>query len=505
MARQIKKVSERTAKEVSDFYNSSNIKKTYSTDYDKTLKRIRDVTKNTLKTISTYDKSKLVEFLKNIASNEKSLRNLSWFLFYRSHIYKRIINFNATMFELDARSIIPKYDLLNPPSADETLKSYNETIQLLSNMPLDAEFLKAYINCFIQDVFYGIGYLDETGFFILPLDPEYCRISGSYTANGGLAFAYDMSYFRGNKEYLLDYYGEPFVSMKKTYDSTGEKWVDVPAEYAVCLKQNIEEWQTIIPPFSGLLMEIINLEDLKDIQAVADEQNIYKMIYLKANTLSGAKHSDEWAINLDLLAEYFDKMISEALPEYTSAALIPTNDDLGVISFDTDQATDTSKVSKSTSTVLQTSGGAEILDGTNVSGTEAFIYSQIANTKFAISSLLPQTEMIVNRLISYKIDNPCKVKFLKVSSYTKNKMKEDFLAGGDRGLPLKLAYNTLNSFSELETLSLNNLEENILDITNKLRPYHTSYTEINNDANRDEEGVPVNDGEIHNDDGQTNS
>ncbi len=505
MARQIKKVSERTAKEVSDFYNSSNIKKTYSTDYDKTLKRIRDVTKNTLKTISTYDKSKLVEFLKNIASNEKNLRNLSWFLFYRSHIYKRIINFNATMFELDARSIIPKYDLLNPPSADETLKSYNETIQLLSNMPLDAEFLKAYINCFIQDVFYGIGYLDETGFFILPLDPEYCRISGSYTANGGLAFAYDMSYFRGNKEYLLDYYGEPFVSMKKTYDSTGEKWVDVPAEYAVCLKQNIEEWQTIIPPFSGLLMEIINLEDLKDIQAVADEQNIYKMIYLKANTLSGAKHSDEWAINLDLLAEYFDKMISEALPDYTSAALIPTNDDLGVISFDSDQATDTSKVSKSTSTVLQTSGGAEILDGTNVSGTEAFIYSQIANTKFAISSLLPQTEMIVNRLISYKIDNPCKVKFLKVSSYTKNKMKEDFLAGGDRGLPLKLAYNTLNSFSELETLSLNNLEENILDITNKLRPYHTSYTEINNDANRDEEGVPVNDGEIHNDDGQTNS
>ena len=110
--------------------------------------------------------------------------------------------------------------------------------------------------------------------------------------------------------------------------------------------------------------------------------------------------------------------------------------------------------------------------------------------------------MIVNRLISYKIDNPCKVKFFEVSSYTKNKLKEDFLAGGDRGLPLKLAYNSLNTFSELETLSLNNLEENILDITNKLRPYHTSYTEINNDANRATgEGVPTNDGEIHTDNG----
>lgn len=483
MAKSKKNVSELKSKEISDFYNNSNIKKTYSTDYDKIVKRLRDVAKNNLKTISTFDKARLVEFLKNISNNEKSLRELSWFLYYRSQIYRRIINFNSTMFELNARSVIPKYDLLEPLSDEEILESYNDTIQWLDRMPLDIEFLKCYTSCFIQDVFYGIGYLDEAGFFILPLDSSYCRISGTYI-NGGLSFAYDMSYFRGNKEYLLEYYGEPFLSMKETYDETGEKWVDVPAEYAVCLKQNIEDWQVIVPPFSGLLIDIINNEDLKEIQAVADKQNIYKMIYLKAKTLSSAKNADEWAINLDVLAEYLDIMIEQALPDYTSAALVPTNDDLGVISFDSDQATDTTKVSKSTASVLQTAGGAEVLDGANIKGTEAFIYSQIANTKFAISSLLPQTELIVNRLLSYKINNPCKVKFIPVSSYTKQKTKEEFLLAGDRGLPLKLAYNSLNSYSELETLALNHLEENVLDITNKLRPYHTSYTEINNDANR---------------------
>lgn len=150
------------------------------------------------------------------------------------------------------------------------------------------------------------------------------------------------------------------------------------------------------------------------------------MIYLKAKTLSSAKNADEWAINLDVLAEYLDIMIEQALPDYTSAALVPTNDDLGVISFDSDQATDTTKVSKSTASVLQTAGGAEVLDGANIKGTEAFIYSQIANTKFAISSLLPQTELIVNRLLSYKINNPCKVKFIPVSSYTKQKQKKNF-------------------------------------------------------------------------------
>ena len=486
MARQIKREPTGKAKDIGDFYNSENIKKTYSTDYDKIVKRLRDITKNTTKTISTFDKSKVVKYLENIGSNEKNLRDLSWFLYYRSQIYRRIINFNSTMFELDARSIIPKYDLVNTPSTEEILVSYNETLKWLDNMPLRIEFLKAYTTCFIQDIFYGIGYLDETGFFILPLDSKYCKISGTYM-NGGLSFAFDMSYFNGSKSYLLEYYGEPFLSMKEEYDETGEKWIDVPAEYGICLKQNIEDWEAIVPPFSGLLIEVINNEDLKDIQAVADKQNIYKMIYLKAKTLSGAKHCNEWAIDLDLLAEYFDRMITEALPDYTSAALVPSDDDLGVISFDSDQATDTTKVSKSTATVLQTAGGAEVLDGSNISGTEAYTFSQIANTRFAISSLLPQTELIVNRLLSYRIENPCKVKFLFVSAYTKRQLKEDFLNAGDRGLPLKLAYNSLNSYSELETLALNNLEENILNITNKLQPYHTSYTEVNNDANRTSE------------------
>lgn len=140
MAKSKKNVSELKSKEISDFYNNSNIKKTYSTDYDKIVKRLRDVAKNNLKTISTFDKARLVEFLKNISNNEKSLRELSWFLYYRSQIYRRIINFNSTMFELNARSVIPKYDLLEPLSDEEILESYNDTIQWLDRMPLDIEF-----------------------------------------------------------------------------------------------------------------------------------------------------------------------------------------------------------------------------------------------------------------------------------------------------------------------------------------------------------------------------
>lgn len=87
MAKSKKNVSELKSKEISDFYNNSNIKKTYSTDYDKIVKRLRDVAKNNLKTISTFDKARLVEFLKNISNNEKEFkRTIMVFILSKSDI-----------------------------------------------------------------------------------------------------------------------------------------------------------------------------------------------------------------------------------------------------------------------------------------------------------------------------------------------------------------------------------------------------------------------------------
>ena len=44
-------------------------------------------------------------------------------------------------------------------------------------------------------------------------------------------------------------------------------------------------------------------------------------------------------------------------------------------------------------------------------------------------------------------------------------------------MPVKLAYNTLNKFTEKDTISLNFLEENILNLSDKLIPLSSSYTQ----------------------------
>lgn len=459
-------------------------------------KSLRDITKTSTKAVTAYSKDSLRTYLQNIGSNEKNLRNLSRYLYYRCHAYYRLIAYNANMFCLDARSVIPEYDMVVGVDTNAMLSSYQDTLNVLDKLNLQYEFLKAYTICFREDVFYGCAYYDEIGMFILPLDPDYCKISGIYNT-GDFAFVMDMSYFR-SRQTMLELWGEPFQSMYRAYesDTTNGKWQPMPDEYAICLKARAEDWETVVPPFSGLLSGIINLIDLDDLQAIADAQDIYKMIWLELETITGSEDPDDWKVNPDIVIEYFNRMINECLPDYTSAAIVPGK--LDQISFNNDKATDTNKIAKATETFFNSSGGAQILNSASISGQKAFEAAVQADTELAISMLLYETQGWVNRFLTYWVSNPAKVKFFEVSAYTKGDLKKELLEAAQNGLPTKLAYNTLNQFSEKETMALIQLEEQVLGLSKLLVPLQTSYTQS---GTSDTGGAPQKDSSDLTDDG----
>ena len=80
-----------TPQEVKDWYNENKSKLNFDKAND-ALKNLRDVSKTAaMRTVSTFDKSSLRTYLQNISSNEKNLRNLSRYLYYRSQVYYRLI------------------------------------------------------------------------------------------------------------------------------------------------------------------------------------------------------------------------------------------------------------------------------------------------------------------------------------------------------------------------------------------------------------------------------
>ena len=206
---------------------------------------------------------------------------------------------------------------------------------------------------------------------------------------------------------------------------------------------------------------------------------IYRLVYLKLQTITGAKSPDEFSISPGVALEYLKRMIDEELlPDYTSVAAIPTNDDLGVIDFsNSDHANEVNKVLKTTKAVLNSSGGAQILNSADISGTTAFHASLHADENFIIPFLLPQFSGWINRIIGNVVKNPCKIHFFEVGRLTRDEYSEELLKKAQYSLPTKLAVLSLNGIDPLDTLSLNHLEDDILKLGDKFsRPLNSSYT-----------------------------
>ena len=481
----IPQTSKRSVKEIKEWYEQNKKKLENFAKIQDALKLI-DPAKSSTRTYSTFSKDKLRTYMKNPITNYKNLRNLSRFLYYRSSVYRRLIWYNATMLDINARTIIPIINLTKENDKNKILKNYYQTLTVVENMNMALEFLKMYIIAWREDAAYGVAFYDDTGYFILPMDGEYCRVTGAYQT-GDLSYAVDMSYFTKNPD-MVDWIGEPFTSMYNNYlkDRTNGKWQSVPDEYCVCFKINIDDYEIPLPPMMSLFNSLISLSDQEDIQAVADEQQIYKIISATMPLINNSNIPDDFAVDPTTALEYFNKMV-ESFPDYIGAILSPIP--LEVLEFGNDQTTDINKIENATKTVLNSSGGAQVLNSSTISGTTAWNGAIKSDAEYATASLRPQTEAYVNRFLTYHVSNPAKVKFLKVTPYTKSEVKKSLLEDATYGLPTVLSVNSLNGFSELETLSLNYLENDVLDLVNKFKPLQSSHTQSTSNSGGQEKSL----------------
>lgn len=439
------------------------------------VKKLADPSKALNRSVSKETKEELRNYLKDPVKYEKELRGLSRYLYYRSQVYRRLIMYNASMINLEYRSILPDVDVNNPVNPEALKKSFFETAKLINGMNLPLEFLKAYIIAWREDVFYGCAYHDDTGFFILPLDPEYCKVTGIYPT-GDLAFDFNMSYFKSKQE-QLEMWGEPFVSMYKEYGGNAKaKWQPMPDENCVCLKVNIDDWEVPLPPYMGLFDNLINLGDLADIMAVAERQQVDKLLIAQMETIKNSAHADDFAVDPETAVAYFNKFV-DTLPDYVSASISPVP--INAIPFGRDQAADVNKLESATKSVLTISGGVQTLCPPE--GTTAYTAAIRSDEEYAISSLLPQTQAILNRLASYRLSNPAKIKLLEVTKYTKDAYKAELVKDLNYGSPHLLTLSTLSGFNELETISLAHMND-ALGLRELFKPLQTAATQSGDSA-----------------------
>lgn len=428
------------------------------------------------KTLNQYTKEAIRGYLLRPYNQESNIRKAAIYLYYRSQILFRIVNWYATMWDLNCRKVIPEYNLTKSNNASKMKKAYNETLDKLDVYDIQGGLYEVLVKCYLQDVCYSFFLRDDTGAFFYILDPDECTIDSKYYSKD-YGFSVDMSKWNtAARQNLIEWMGEPLQSMWREYQSTNQKWVHVPDEYAACFKFRSDE-SSIISPFAQMLPELANLSDVEDIQSLADEQSILKLLIYPMKTLSGSKSPDQFEVTPDLALEYFYKLVDEMLPSYVSAAPI-MGESLDVVDFSTTSADkDIDRVSRSQNQILATGGGGALINANMITSNAALEAWLEAEGRFAITSLMPQIEGFTNRMLNYDLPNHSKVEYFRTTVYTKKKLADDLLKSCQYSFANRIFYNAVLGIKEKQTLAMLEFENNILGLPELMKyPLSSSFT-----------------------------
>lgn len=437
------------------------------------------------KTYTVYSKESLRTYLKNPLSdnNSKNLRKLSQYLYVLSSQYRRLISYFASMIDLTAYTVIPNVSMVEDNDDEKILQDYEAVLKWIEKMNLGGQIFSQLITTFREDIFYGYIYYDDSAeqdvnsFIILPLDPDYCRIS-SVNYDGTLNMAFDFSYFNNaSNAKALEWWDKEFTTKFNAYNSDSKlRWQELDPERTWVLKFNYDQNDRIIPPFAALFENIIDLVDLQSITSLKDKLSIYKLLVAKIDTINGATDPDDFAIDLDTAVDFYNKMLG-TVPEEIGIVLSPM--EITPINFEKSDTDDVNTISKANSNLWEAAGVSQILDNDKLTGASAVRSAQILDGLFAQNPLLWQIQARVNRWLDFILpDNGMRVKYIPVTPYNKDEKIAELKDAASLGLPVKMQYMSLLGISPLEAYSMAHMENNILKLQDSwMYPLQSSYTQ----------------------------
>lgn len=452
--------------------------------------------KNRNLTSSTYSRENLRSYLQapSTETNQKNLRKLSDFLYNISNTYKRMVKYKAEQITCKSWTAYPLISLSEDNDEEKIKQDYENVCRIVTNMHMETQILKLMLRAWKHDTVYFYVYGDpstDEGFYIHPLDPDYCRVYGADFHSGVLHIAFDMSYFRTYPD-DLEYFDKEFQKLYRQYESDNIKWKELPIEKASAFKINIDNLDYPIVPFSGLLEEIINLEDLEAVQRAVDELGAYKLIWAKIPTISGTKDVDDFAIDLSLANEFYKKLQS-LVPDYVNLAMSPM--DLDTIDFDKNAAAnDTNTLNKAYQNLIETNGSI-VLNSNRITNSESFKKAMMVECLDAMRPV-DQINAWFNLYLqlNHGVENFI-VEFSDVSPYFIEDRIKTIKEAGQYGLPVKLQYASLLHETPMKERGMSYLENMLgLGVTDWTKPLVSSNIQSGNPDNGDgSEGAPTKD------------
>ena len=472
--------------------------KQYAKSVEDVLKLV-DLTSNSTKTWTVFSKETLRSYLQNpySANSQASLRNLAKFLYTLSFPLRRIVNYFASLPDFSAYKINLDFSIVEDNDEESLLQNYEDACKFVRKMNLELNMFKLLVSAWREGIVYFQPYQDDDGTMLLmPLDSQYCKVA-SVGYNGLLHVAFDFSFFRGANAFYLDVWDKEYKQKYNKFEKdTSLKWQEL--DTARAFKIDLADIDLVISPFASLFEGLIDLIDLQSLMAVKDSLDIYKLLVMKIPLLNSS-NPDDLALNLNLAKKFFT-LAQESLPPEIGLILSPGMD-VDSISFDKNATSNTNAIADSYQNLMEQTGISQIFDSSRLTGASSVKMSMLSDALMATRGIMKQVEAFVNERILMQFANSAAyIKFIDVTTYTKEERINQVKDAASLGLPVKQEYMTLLGYDPLETLASDWLETKLgMSVDKFVHPLVSSHTQ---GTGSDTGGAPTKDDGDLTDDGE---
>lgn len=439
-----------------------------------------------------YTKDDITKFLANPAAHEKDLRRAVRYIYGASSNFRRLIQYFVGLSDL-AYIVAPYRTDYRDVNVRTTNINYRKVLNMLSSMNIKTQLPNILTVCLREDTFFGTLWVTKDSITIQQLPSDYCQIS---TIEGNvLNVTFDFSYFsKGNREDLLDYYPPEFRRKYSTYKERGkkkaERWIELDAPTSFAVKCNTDILDYSIPPFVGILREIYDIEDYKQLKLAKTAIENYAMLamYLPMD------EDGNWAIDYDRARAFWENL-DDVLPEEIGSVLTPMKIDK--ISFEKSNTGDVNTVAEATQDLFTGAGVSSLLFNNEKASANALLLSIKADQALTYG-IVKSIQDVINRFLQAQpYGKYFTVNFLDCSPYNRKELGDAYLKAATYGLPTISMYAATQGLGQAELDAMSFLEGQVLGLQDLFRPIQSSAqmssSDLESDAPTEEGGRPTKD------------
>ena len=404
---------------------------------------------------------------------------LSRVYFQKGGFYQRILLHYATLLKYIGLTI-PNPSFGKSLSESYIAKKYNSAVNFIDKAQLPDLFTKWAISALRDGCYYGIWLQDGESISVIDLPVYYCQTRFK-DKKGNDLIEFNVTYFdtivdKDKRKAALKAYPKVISDWYKKYKlGKVKKWVFVPAEMGICLP-----FLDGYPMFLNIIPAAIEYDQARDINKERDLEEIRKIIVQKI------PHTQEGELLFEPdEAEVMHRGTVQMMKGNPNISVLTTYADVDAVVSKTANDNALNSVDKTLLNIYSEAGSSPQLFGTE---SNLSLQTSINNDMALMMTFARKLDRLITYILNEKFGNSnvsFKYTILPITFYNEFDYIDEALKMANSGYSFILPALAMG-LSQKELGNIKDLENDVLDLKEKLIPLSTAYTESGNSPGRPE-------------------